>query len=87
MKLLESSKAVILLRKKSQKGDISYKDNLEPIQGSDSIFMAYNLNNFRSKFNMLRAEAERVDCNLFLIFLSNGQPFWFFLVFSSSMLC
>lgn len=57
MKLSESSKPVMLVKKKLRNEDIFFSNNEIFIWKSDLIFMAYKLNNFCTKFNKLKAEA------------------------------
>lgn len=49
MKLSESSKAVMLLRKRLCNGDISYSDISKSVSESDPTFMAHKRNTFPKK--------------------------------------
>lgn len=57
-KLTEGSKAVMLLRKKWRNGDVSSTDNAKSVWESEPIFMKHKLDNFRTKFNRIKAEGE-----------------------------
>lgn len=60
-KLTESSKAVMLLRKKMRNGEVTLADNAKAVWESEPIFMKHKLDNFRTKFNRLKAEEEQND--------------------------
>lgn len=70
MKLMEASKAVMLLRKKLRRGEISYSGSSTSVWECDPVIMLQKLENFRTKLNMLNTYKERSDGELFIYFLS-----------------
>lgn len=67
-KLTESSRAVVLLRKKLIAGEIDLGQNPKTIWSSDPIFMEHKLDNFRTKLNKLKTELQENQGNLLFIF-------------------
>lgn len=55
-RLTINSKAMILLKKKFENGDISAEDTPKSIWGSELVFMEHKLDNFRTRFNKLKKE-------------------------------
>lgn len=55
-KLSESSKAVMLLCKKFRNKEFLLTDNPKDVWVSDLIFIVHKVDNFRTKFNWLKAE-------------------------------
>lgn len=55
-KLTETSRAVVLLRKKLVAGELDITQNPKTLWCSDPVFMEHKLDNFRTKLNKLKAE-------------------------------
>lgn len=65
----QTSKAVKLLRKKLCDGDIPPTDNPKSVWKSDPVFMAHKLDNFKTKFNKIKAGNDQQDgaCTIFFL--------------------
>lgn len=67
-KLTETSKAVILLRKKIRNGEVLLSDNAKSVWESDPVFMSHKLDNFRTKFNRIKAEDDQGEGKFSTVF-------------------
>jgi len=55
-KLTETSKAVVLLRRKFANGEIGHRSRAQQVHESNEAFKEHKLDNFRTKFNKLKKE-------------------------------
>lgn len=63
-KIIEFSKAVMLLQKKIRNEEILSTKSAKMISESDPIFMKRKLENFRGKLNRLKAKKEQFESTL-----------------------
>lgn len=55
-RLTASYKAVLLLRKKFKKGEVTADDNPKYVWLSSPTFISHNLHTFRTRFNRIKSE-------------------------------
>lgn len=69
LKFSEWSKAVVLLRKNFQSTEVISMDKPKDVWESEPTLMVYKLDNFRTKFNLLKVEELEMDDRKKFIFI------------------
>lgn len=76
-KLIESCKAVKLQLKKIPAGEIFVSDNTSTVWESSPVFVGHKLDNYRIEFNRIKAEGDKGEGGVSLLF----QNYLFFITF------